>query len=80
LENRMGEVQASPALPDESRKRSLEGMFAGMTMLERRRTLDLKNEAGLTMSGLHEITLTAEWNSGGGPQSKSISFYLLRGN
>jgi type II secretory pathway component PulJ len=80
LENRMGELQASPALPDESRRRTLEGMFTGMTMLERRRTLDFKNEDNLVMSGLHEITLTAEWKDSGGQQSKSITFYLLRGS
>lgn len=80
LENRMVELQASPALPDEIRRRTLEGRFAGLTMVERRKTLDFKNEDGIGLSGLHEITLTAEWaDRHYGKQSKAVAFYLLRG-
>lgn len=79
LENRMVELQASPALPDEGRKRKLEGQFAGMTMAEQRRPLDLKNEDGINLSGLYEITLRAEWPQGKSTQTKTLAFYLLRG-
>lgn len=79
LENRMVELQASPALPDETKKRELEGQFLGMTMVEHRKTLNLKNEDGLNLTGLHEITLSAEWQEGNTRQTKSLAFYLLRG-
>ena len=80
LENTMVEVQASPGLPDAQSSKTLDGMFAGITMLESRRTLDLKNEKNIGMPNLHEITLTARWKSRlGGEQSRSISFDLLRG-
>ncbi len=81
LENRMVEIQASPVMPDENKKRALEGMFAGMTMIEHRRTLDIKNENSASLSNLQEITLTAQYaGRGGATQSDSLSFILLRGN
>lgn len=81
LENAMVEVQANPSLPDEQDSKKLEGMFQGITLLERRKTLDIKNEKNEGMADLHEITLTARWNApGGAVQTRSISFDLLRGN
>ena len=80
LENRMAEVQASPTLPDELHRTQLKGSFAGLTMTERRRTLDLKNENNVPLDNLHEITLTAEWTGPGGQrQSRAVAFDLLRG-
>ena len=80
LENTMVQVQASPALPDEQSVKKLDGMFQGITIIEHRRTLDLKNEKNIGMPDLHEITLTAQWNSRlGGLQTRSIVFDLLRG-
>ena len=80
LENRMAEIQASPALPDEFKRRKLEGMFTGVSTVERRRTLDLKSENNVGLSGLCEMNLTAEWTTAGSPQTQTLSFYLLRGN
>ena len=50
LQNRMVEVQASPVMPDAFNKQPLKGMFGGMTMIERRRTLDIKNDDGTNIS------------------------------
>ncbi len=80
LENRMAEIQASPALPDESRRTELKGMFEGLTMIERRRTLSLKNEDNMILEDLHEIGLTVDWSGPGGEkQSRTVAFDLLRG-
>lgn len=80
LENAMVEIQASPVLPDENHHEKLKGMFTGITLVERRRTVDVKNEKGVAMSDLHEITLTAQWTSSGGQaQSRTVAFDLLRG-
>ena len=81
LQNAMAEVQANPALPDEQNTQSLDGMFKGITMIEQRKTLDLKNQKNQGMPGLHQITLTANWRSpNGAVQNRSVSFTLLRGN
>ena len=80
LENRMAEVQASPALPDENRRTELAGMFAGITLIERRQTLEVKNEDNVTLPNLHEMTLTAEWaGPHGRKQARTVVFTLLRG-
>ena len=80
LQNRMIEIQASPILPDENKKRELSGMFSGITMIEHRRTLDIKNEDNASLSNLHEITLTAQWpGPDGSVQASSVAFTLLRG-
>ena len=80
VENRMAEIQASPTLPDENKRTQLKGSFAGITLVEHRRTLDLKNENNLGLNDLHEITVTAEWTGPGGHrQERQVVFDLLRG-
>ena len=80
LENQMLGIQASPVLPDENHRTKLDGMFSGIVIVERRRTVDVKNEKGVAMSDLHEITLSAEWTSSDGmAHSRAVSFDLLRG-
>ena len=80
LENRMAEIQASQALPDQEQRSVLKGMFTGITVVERRKTLDVKNEENVPLANLHEITLTAQWpGPHGQTQTRSISFTLLRG-
>lgn len=80
LENRMTELSASPALPDRERRRELStGPFTGLTLVESRRPLDLKNEKNLPLPGLYEITLRVEWPiSGTATGNRTATFYLLR--
>ena len=80
LENRMVEIQASPTLPDQEHRSVLKGMFAGITVIERRKTLNVKNEDNVPLENLHEMTLTAEWSGPHGrKQRSSVAFTLLRG-
>ena len=80
LENRMAEIQASPVLPDEERHTKLKGMFAGITLFERRKTLEVKSEDNVVLPNLHEMTLTAEWaGPHGQKQVRAVAFTLLRG-
>ena len=80
LQNAMLEIQASPVLPDENHRAKLEGMFAGMTLIERRRTLSVENEDQVLMPDLHEITLTVEWTDHNKlAHSRAVAFTLMRG-
>ena len=80
LENRMAEIQASPVLPDEERHSALKGMFRGITLFERRKTLEVKTEDNVVLSNLHQMTLTAEWTGPHGrKQVRAVEFTLLRG-
>ncbi len=79
LQNRMAEIQANPAMPDDSARRPMKGAFDGITMIEKRKVIEFKNEEGVIMSGLNQVTLTAEWITDGAPVSRTVTFYLLRG-
>ena len=80
LDNRMSELQAMPSMPDDYRKTKLNGMYTGVTLIERRKPLEVKNENLIILSDLHEITITAEWTSPDGRTlSRSLVFDLLRG-
>jgi type II secretory pathway component PulJ len=79
LQNRMAEIQANPAMPDDSARRPMKGAFAGIIMVEKRKVIEFKNEEGVIMSGLNQVTLTAEWPSDGDIVSRTLTFYLLRG-
>jgi hypothetical protein len=75
----MAEIQANPAMPDNSARRPMKGAFEGITMVEKRKVIEFKNEEGAIMSGLNQVTLTAEWPSDGETVSRTVTFYLLRG-
>ena len=80
LEMRMAEIQARPVVPDEYKKEKLGGTYTGVTLIERRKAADVKNENNLPLGDLHEITLTAEWTAPDGRTlSRSLAFDLLRG-
>ena len=80
LQNAMLEVQASPVLPDENHREKLKGMFNGLTLIERRRTLSVENEDHVLMPDLHEVILRVEWHDGSRqPHAREVAFTLLRG-
>ena len=80
LQNAMLEIQASPVLPDENHRTKLDGMFAGMVLIERRHTLNVENEDQVLLPDLHEITLTVEWDDHNRlKHTRSVAFTMLRG-
>jgi hypothetical protein len=78
LRNRETEIQRGSVLPSEEQTTELEGVFAGITIKQTRTPLNLKNENDAILSGLNQIDLEATWESGGEPQSKKLSFYMLQ--
>ncbi len=81
LENAMVQIQASPALPDDNTTTKLEGRFEGLTLTQRRKTLNLVNEKNIALADLHEITLSVSWTSADhATHARQLVFDLLRGN
>ena len=78
LANRVAEIQASLALPEVSKRDEMEAPFEGFTLVETRRSPNLKNEKDAALTGLFEITVRAEWTAAGTPQARLVTFYLLR--
>jgi type II secretion system protein I len=78
LENRMAEVEAGELPTDKATSDDLGDAFPGMTMNQSRVPVEAKNEKGVEITGLYQVTLEVDWKSDNEPQSKSISFYVLR--
>lgn len=78
LQNRMAEIEAGAVETQKVKTDKLEGMFEGMTLKQSRHALKEQNEKGLDLNGLYEMDLEVDWTSGGEPQAKQLSFYVLR--
>jgi len=78
LENRFAQIEAGEVSTVKDLNDQLEGMFDGLTLKQTRKPLGAKNEKDQELNGLYEITLEVLWTSGHEPQSKSLSFYVLR--
>ena len=78
LENRMAEVEAGEVATDKALSDDIGDSFPGMTMKQSRRPVAAKNEKGDEIQGLYEVDLEVDWTSENEPQSKAISFYVLR--
>ena len=78
LENRMAEVEAGEIPTDKDLSDDLGDSFPGMTMKQARHPVVAKNEKGDMIQGLYEMDLEVDWTSENQPQSRQISFYVLR--
>jgi Tfp pilus assembly protein PilV len=78
LENRMAEVEAGETPTDKARSDDLGDGFPGMTLKQERHQVAAKNEKGDIIENLYEVDLEVDWKSDNEPQSKKISFYVLR--
>jgi hypothetical protein len=78
LENRMAEVEAGSIPIDKDRTDDLGEGFPGMTMKQSRHPLNVKNEKNQDIMGLYQMDLEVDWTSGNEPESRAISFYVLR--
>ena len=77
LRNRETEIERGSVIASDSQTTELEGVFTGITVKQTRTPLKLKNENNLDLAGLYQIDLEATWESGGEPQKKTLSFYML---
>lgn len=78
LENRMAEVEAGQVSTTKELTDDLGDSFPGMTMKQSRRPVTAENEKGDKIEGLYEVDLEVDWTSENQPQSRAISFYVLR--
>ena len=78
LENRMAEVEAGEVLTDQDRSDDLGDSFPGMTLKQTRHPRAAKNENGDIINGLYQVDLEVDWTTDNQPQSRMISFYVLR--
>ena len=79
LANRMAEVEAGEVdTTKDVIDDALGEGFPGMTLRQTRKPVAAQNEKQQVLHGLYQVTLEVDWTSGNEPQSKTISFYVLR--
>ena len=78
LENRMAEVEAGVVATDKERSDTLGDGFPGMTIKQSRHPVAARNEKNAVINGLYEVDLEVDWTTENEPQSRAISFYVLR--
>jgi hypothetical protein len=78
LENRMAEVEVGEIATDKDLSDDLGDGFPGMTLKQSRHPVNAKNEKNEEITGLYEVDLEVDWTTENQPQSRAISFYVLR--
>ena len=79
LENRMAQIEGGELkVSVGEKKEELKGMFAGMSISQKKTPTKLKNENNKLLDRLDVVDLEVTWMSGREPQSKSLSFYVLQ--
>ena len=78
LANRMAEIQVMPRTPDPSQSTTIDTGFGKVKLTQKSVPADLKDENQRPLGGVSDVTLTAEWDSGGTQQSRRIEFYVYR--
>jgi prepilin-type N-terminal cleavage/methylation domain-containing protein len=79
LANRMDEIEAGSIPIDKEREDDLtdEGS-PGMKLKQSRQPLQEKNEKGQDIVGLYQMNIEVDWTADNQPQTKSLTFYVLR--
>ena len=78
LANRMAELQATPGRPDASVETKVNTGYGVVRLIQKAKPAELKNEDGVILGGVSQVTLTADWSRDGVNQSKQIVFYVYR--
>jgi len=78
LENRMAGIEAGEIPTDKDRTDDLGDDFPGMTIKQTRIAVKAKNEKDQDIQGLYQVDIEADWTTENEPQSRTISFYVLR--
>ena len=78
LSNRMAEIQATKAVPDDSKELKIDTNYGGIKVVQKTTAAELTETDNTLLNGIYLVTLTAQWQQGGVPQSKQVQFYVYR--
>ena len=78
LSNRMAEIQATPGVPDSAKESTVDTGYGAVKLIQKTTPAQLTEENGVELTGVNLVTLKAEWDRGGVPQSESLQFYVYR--
>jgi hypothetical protein len=78
LSNRMAEIQAARGVPDDSKEFKVDSNYGGIKVVQKTAAAELTEPDNTLLNGIYLVTLTAQWQQGGVPQSKHLKFYVYR--
>jgi Tfp pilus assembly protein PilV len=78
LSNRMAEIQASRALPDQSKEFKINSGYGMVKLIQKSAPAGLTEPNKTVLNGINLVTLIAQWQRGGASQSRQIRFYVYR--
>jgi len=78
LANRMAEIQASPVPPDAKRETKIDTGYGFVKLTEKAQPEELEEPDHTLVTGISRVTLTAQWERNGTPQSRQVVFYVYR--
>jgi Tfp pilus assembly protein PilV len=78
LQNCMAEVESGAVQLTSERTEKLKEMYSGITLKVKVAPVKKTNEKKQELPGLSEVQAEATWQSGTQPQSKVLTFYVLR--
>jgi hypothetical protein len=78
LSNRMAEIQATKAVPEDSKEFKVDTNYGGIKVVQKATAAELTEPDNTLLNGIYLVTLTAQWQQGGVPQSKQVKFYVYR--
>jgi Tfp pilus assembly protein PilV len=78
LSNRMAEIQTTQGVPDDAKEFKVASNYGAIKVVQKTAAAELTEPDNTLVNGLYVVTLTAQWQGGGVPQSKQIKFYVYR--
>ena len=78
LSDRMAVIQAAPGVPDAEKEFKINSNYGMVRLIQKSAPANLTEEDNTLLSGIIVVTLTAQWQHAGVPQSKQIQFYVYR--
>ena len=78
LSNRMAEIQAAKGVPEDSKEARIDTNYGGIKVVQKTSAAELTEPDNTVLDGIYLVTLTAQWQQGGVPQSKQVQFYVYR--
>jgi hypothetical protein len=78
LSNRMAEIQAAKGVPEDSKETKIDTNYGGIKVVQKATAAELTEPDNTVLDGIYLVTLIAQWQQGGVPQSKQVQFYVYR--
>jgi Tfp pilus assembly protein PilV len=78
LSNRMAEIQASRGLPDQAKEFKIDSGYGVVKLIQKSKPAELTEPDKTVLNGINLVSLTAQWQRHGVPQSRQIQFYVYR--